>query len=248
MTQRTDSENWNDTYRCACGYECKDVKLAIFGSFLLWLNLYNITYILNRRHSAEWNCRIIAGLHGTVSAIFCFISAFILGPWPFSYIGYPPNSLHCSIFIVSFGYFLFDLLWCLYMRTEGIVMLTHHILSILGLMYVLRYNIYGCESSAILGASEFTNPLLQLRWFLKQTGKYSGKIESLIDWSFVFFFITARVIVGSALYIRLLISPRMEVIAKLGGTTMHCVGVIFSIHLVMFIHKKYIKKNPNKED
>lgn len=240
--------NWTRTLHCACDYQCSDVVLAILGSFLVWLNIYNCIYVVNHKHSAEWNCRMVAGLHGTCSAILCFISAFILGPWPFSYIGYPPNSLHCNIIVISFGYFLFDLLWCLYMKTEGLVMLTHHVLSILGLMYVMRYNIYGCESTAILGASEFTNPLLQLRWFLKQSKKYSGDVALIIDWSFVVFFFGARVVVGSALYVWLMLSPRMEVIAKLGGTMMHCVGVIFSIHLGMFIHRKYIKKKPTVDD
>lgn len=229
-------------YYCACDYLCKDLVLAIFGSFLLWLNLYNFIYVVNWKCSAEWNCRIVAGLHGTVSACLCFVSAFILGPWPFSYVGYPPNLLQCNIIVISFGYFAFDLLWCLYMRTEGLMMLTHHCLSIMGLMYVMRYNIYGCESTAILGASEFTNPILQLRWFLKQSGKYVGNIALFIDLSFVFLFFGARVVVGSALYLWLLMSPRMELIAKLGGTMMHCVGVIFSINLGLFIHRKYIKK------
>ena len=240
--------NWTNTDNCACSYQCKDILLAIIGSFLLWLNLYNIIYIINWKSTAEWNCRIVAALHGTVSATLCFISAFILGPWPFSYIGYPPNLFQCNILVLSFGYFMFDLIWCLYMKTEGIVMLTHHLLSIMGLMYVLRYNIYGCESSAILGASEFTNPLLQLRWFLKQSGQYSGNTALLIDWSFVFFFWGARVVVGSALYLWLLMSPRMELIAKLGGTMMHCVGVTFSINLGFFIHRKYIKRKPNEDD
>lgn len=242
------TQNSIDDYHCACDYQCKDIALAILGSFLLWLNLYNIICAINWKHSAEWNCRIVAGLHGTVSAVVCFISAFILGPWPFNYIGYPPNMLHCNIIVVSFGYFLFDLLWCLYMKTEGLVMLTHHILSIMGYMYVLRYNIYGCESSAILGASEFTNPLLQLRWFLKQSGKYSGTVAATVDLTFCFCFFGARVVVGSALYITLLVSPRMEVIAKIGGTMMHCVGIIFSIYLGLFIHRKYIKKEPNAYD
>lgn len=242
------SQNWTNELYCACDYLCKDLVLAIFGSFLLWLDVYSIIYAVNWKHTAEWNCRIVAGLHGTVSASLCFISAFILGPWPFSYIGYPPNLLQCNVMVLSFGYFVFDLLWCLYMKTEGLVMLTHHCLSIMGLTYVLRYNIYGCESSAILGASEFTNPLLQLRWFLKQSGLYDGNIAMFIDFSFVFFFFGARVVVGSALYLWLLISPRMEVIAKLGGTMMHCVGVIFSIHLGLFIHRKYVKKKPTIHD
>lgn len=240
--------NFSRVSQCACGFSCKDVVLASLGSFLLWLSLYNIIHSVNRKQSAEWSSRIIAGFHGTVSALACFISAFILGPWPFSYIGYPPNPLHCTIIIISLGYFVFDLIWCLYMQTEELIMLLHHLLSVLGLVYVLWFNIYGCEITSILGASEFTNPLLQLRWFMKRAGKYTGKAEILIDCAFFFFFISARVIVGTALYLRLLLSPRMETFAKVSGGCMHCVGVVFSIHLALFFHRKYIKKKPLKND
>lgn len=236
------------TSQCACGYSCNDVALSLFGSFLLWLNLYNILCIINLKQSAEWNCRIITGFHGTTSALACFVSAFILGPWPFNYIGYPPNQLHCTIIIVSLGYFIFDLLWCLYMQTEELIMLVHHLLSVLGFVYVLWFNIYGCEITSILGASEFTNPLLQLRWFLKRTGKYTGKREIFIDWSFFALFIFVRVLMGSALYLRLLLSPRMEVFAKVSGGGMHFVGILFSVHLTLFIHRKYIKKKSHRSD
>lgn len=241
-------QNWTGVHQCGCSQECQKIVLAVVGSSLVWLNLYYIVSAINQKHSAEWNCRIIAGLHGTVSAICCFISVFILGPWPFSYIGYPPNSFHCIIIIISSGYFLFDLLWCLYMKTEGILMLSHHTLSIFGLTYTMYFNLYGCESISVLGASEFTNPLLQLRWFLKQTGNYSGKTALLIDWSFSFFFICARVVVGGILYFCLMMSQRMDKVAKIGGTMMYVIVIIFSINLVMFIHRKYVKQTPYKDD
>lgn len=232
---------------CGCGH-CQDVALAILGSFLLWLNLYSIICAINWDKSAEWNCRLIAGLHGTVSAVLCFISAFILGPWPFNHIGYPPDQLHCTIIIISFGYFLFDLMWCLYMKTEGIVMLAHHMLSLYGFFHGLLFNLYGCELIAVLGASEFTNPLLQYRWFLKQKGRYSGNLAMLIDFSFVFFFFAARVVVGSAFLVWTLMSPRMGIVAKLGGAMMYAVGVIFSIHLAKFIRRKYIFHTASVDD
>ena len=224
---------------CGCG-RCQDVALAILGSFLFWVDLYSLMCAINLGKSAEWNCRIVAGLHGTISATLCFISAFILGPWPFNHIGYPPDQLHCSIIIISFGYFLFDLAWCLYMKTEGLVMLTHHILSLYGFFHGLMVNLYGCELIAVLGASEFTNPLLQYRWFLKQKGRYTGQLAMLIDFSFVFFFFAARVVVGSAFLLWTMMSPRMGVVAKLGGAMMYAVGVIFSVHLAKFIRRKYI--------
>lgn len=232
---------------CGCGY-CQDVFLAVVGSLLFWVDLYGITCVINIDKSAEWNCRIIAGLHGAISAFLCFISAFILGPWPFNYIGYPPNPVHCAIIIISFGYFLFDLLWCLYMKTEGLVMLAHHVLSLYGFFHGILFNLYGCELIAVLGASEFTNPILQYRWFLKQRGCYSGRIAMLVDFGFVFLFFCARVIVGSAFLVWTLMSPRMEIVAKLGGAMMYSVGVIFSIHLAKFIRRKYILLSPLRSD
>jgi hypothetical protein len=232
---------------CGCGC-CKDVALAVLGSLLLWVNLYFIVCVVNHDKSAEWNCRIIAGSHGALSATLCFISAFIVGPWPFMYIGYSPNPLHCTIIVISFGYFLFDLIWCLYMKTEGIVMLAHHILSLYGFFHGLLFNLYGCELIAVLGASEFTNPILQYRWFLKQKGQYTGNLAVLIDFGFVLLFFAARVVVGSAFLVWTLLSPRMEPIAKLGGAMMYTVGVIFSCHLAKFICRKYIFHRPLKDD
>ena len=231
---------------CGCGYNCKDVALSILGSFVLWVNFYNILLRINVKRSAEWNCRILAGFHGSLSTIVCFISAFILGPWPFTYVGYPPNVFHCAIIIMSLGYFLFDLVWCLYMHTEAHIMLIHHLLSLVGLGYVLWFNLYGCEITSILGASEVTNPILQLRWFFKQSGKYTGKMEVVIDWSFFILFILARLILGTALFIRLVLSPRLTVFAKACGGGMHMVGVVFSVHIALFIHRKYVKKEQDK--
>lgn len=247
MADNTTGLNIVSKWICGCGY-CRDISLAILGSFLFWVDLYALISVINSNKAAEWNCRIIAGLHGAVSAILCFISAFIVGPWPFNHIGYPPDQFHCTIIIISFGYFLFDLLWCLYMKTEGPVMLAHHVLSLYGFFHGLLFNLYGCELIAVLGASEFTNPILQYRWFLKQKGHYAGNLAKLIDFSFVLFFFSARVIVGSAFLIWTLASPRMGVVAKLGGALMYTVGVIFSIHLAKFVCRKYVYHSPSKED
>lgn len=232
---------------CGCGI-CFDVVLAIVGSFLLWLNIYNVIQIINFNRSSEWNCRIVASFHGTASAFLCFLSIFVYGPWPASYIGYPPTQLHCSIVVFSFGYFLFDFVWCLYMGTEGIVMLTHHMLSMYGYFHMIYHNLYGSEITAILGASEYTNPILQFRWFTKKLGYYKGSLATFIDWTFVFFFVCARCLVGTIYCIVVIKSPRVDLIAKTGGVLMYIVSLVFSYNLGMFIHRKYIKKKPTMYD
>ena len=237
----------NQEQSCGCG-SCPDMVIAVFGSSLMWFSMYNVIQVLNAKRSPEWNCRIVAAFHGTASAFLCFISIFISGPWPPSYIGYPPTPLHCSIVVFSFGYFLFDFLWCLYMGTEGIVMLIHHMLSMYGYFHMIYLNLYGSEITAILGASEYTNPILQFRWFTKQLGYYRGSLAVFIDWTFVFFFVCARCIVGSIYFVLVTLSPRVDVIAKTGGAMMYCVGLVFSYNLGIFISRKYIKKKPTVHD
>lgn len=244
----TNSSDEEIPHQCGCG-DCSSVALAILGSFLLWFVFYNTLLILGSRHlNPDRTIRILAGLHGTVSALLCFISAFILGPWPFTYIGNPPTVFHCNIFILSSGYFLFDMAWCLYKKTEGPLMLLHHAFSLYGFLHVFIFNIYGCEVVAILGSSEFTNPILQTRWFMKEAGVYVGTWAKFIDCSFVFFFVTARIVAGLVLLVWLCLSPRMSFIAKIGGWNMYAVSVVFSVHLFMFIHRKYVAKTPRKDD
>jgi hypothetical protein len=225
-----------------------DVGLAVVGSFLLWTDIYLLLRLLNRRCSAEWNCRTITALHGALSASLCLISAVIVGPWPFSYVGEKSTEFHTVIMVISLGYFLFDFLWCLYMRTEGPVMLAHHVVSLLGLAYVLNQGRYGSELTAVMGASECTNPLLQLRWFMRETGHYTGRKALLVDYLFVSLFLAARLGAGSVFHYVCQTSPKLNLIIKAGGQAFYIISVIFGIQLCMFFYRKYLKKKRSKRE
>lgn len=219
-----------------------ELLFAAIGSFLAWTDSYFILHTLNRQCSAEWNCRLITAVHAVVSTSLCFTSAIITGPWPFSYIGGVNTNLHNAIMIISLGYFVFDFLWCLYMKSEGAVMLAHHLVSILGLVYCLYQGSGGSELVAVMGASEVTNPMLQLRWFLKESGCYTGKIAAVIDFLFVSIFWIARLGVGSIFHVACQTSPKLDVVVKAGGQAFYIISVIFGIQLVLHVYKKYFKK------
>ena len=225
-----------------------DIGFAVIGSFLLWTDLYLILHALNRRCSSEWNCRIIATFHGALSASLCLLSAVFLGPWPFSYIGEKSTELHTIIMVISLGYFLFDFSWCMYMQTEGPVMLAHHLISLFGLVYALYQGRYGSELTAVMGASECTNPLLQLRWFMKETGHYTGKKAVIVDYLFVSLFLAARLGVGSVFHYVCQTSPKLNLIVKAGGNAFYIVSVAFGVQLLIFFYRKYVKKRPRKTD
>ena len=218
-----------------------ELLFAAIGSFLAWTDSYFILHALNRHHSAEWNCRLITVIHAIISTSLCFASAVIIGPWPFSYIGEASTGLHNTVMVISLGFFLFDFLWCIYMKSEGGVMLAHHLVSILGLIYVIYQGKCGSELVAVMGASEFTNPLLQLRWFLKETGYYRGRLEKVIDGLFVSLFWLSRLGVGSMFHYVCQTSPKLDLITKAGGQAFYIISLIFGIQLAIYFYKKYIK-------
>ena len=210
----------------------------------LWSLLYGLLQVFNKTHCAEWNCRLVTALHATTASILCFVSAFVLGPWPFHRIGEESDSFQTVIIVVSCGYFLFDFAWCLYMQTEDLVMLAHHALSLYGFAYSLYYNRYGCEMVTVMGSSEFTNPLLQLRWVMKQCGMYHGTREVLVDWTFFALFWAARVVVGTVYFSIIVVKPDFGFIPKTGGFAFYVISLVFWTKILLYLLRKYSGRRP----
>lgn len=213
---------------------------AIGGSFMFWSALYMLLQIVNgRRCSKEWNCRLVTMLHGLVAANISLVSVLIIGPWPFDYIARPNTIFHSAIMINSLGYFMFDFTWCMIMKTEGVLMLVHHSLSIYGFFHVLYHGYHGCEMVAVLGGSESTNPLLQFRWFVKELGYYKGWLEYAIDSCFVVIFASFRIICGTTFLVHYATDPNVTTFAKLGGFSFYLVSLLFMTDLLNFAYNKY---------
>lgn len=119
-------------------------------------------------------------------------------------------------------------------------MLAHHVVSILGCAYCLHQGKYGSEISAVMGASEVTNPLLQLRWFMKQTNHYKGIAAVAVDWTFFAMFWGARLMVGSVFHFVCQTSSELDLVAKAGGQALYIISWVFGIQLLWFIYKKYL--------
>lgn len=148
---------------------------ATFCSFAAWLLFYlsvfklipRASFRLTRKSSVEeFFCRIVTLIHAVLVVVLSISSVFINQTWPFREPAGPNLAVQDGICILSIGYFLFDLSWCLYHSTEGWFMLFHHLISITCFATALYRGIYGDEVTAILFATELTNPLLQFRWFL----------------------------------------------------------------------------------
>lgn len=139
---------------------------------------------------------------------------------------------------VCLGYFFFDLGWCVFNRSEGPIMMAHHTASIVGLLLALVMGVSGCETCAVIFGSELTNPLLQIRWFLRQLGLYHSLLGDVVDLLFIVLFAIVRVGVGTAMFYCELTSPRTTIIMKLGGVVMYTIAWVFMVDIARFGYKK----------
>ncbi|TNN01857.1 TLC domain-containing protein 5a [Takifugu flavidus] len=214
------------------------VVIGAVLSLSFWASLYCFLCGVNGSRSYEWNCRLVTLLHGILAVCITAYIGYVDGPWPFSYPGTKNTPLQISALVLSLGYFVFDMAWCVYFRTEGAVMLAHHTMSILGILLTLWLGESGIEGCAVLFGSEITNPLLQTRWFLKQTGKYGTRLGDAVDALFVLLFVAMRIFVGGTMLYCELVSPRPRFFIKCGGVAMYALSWVFLVDIVRFAMRK----------
>jgi hypothetical protein len=214
------------------------VTTAVIGSFLCWSILYYLLCIINSR-GFEWNCRLVTTLHAVVSVSLAVYSAFVVGPLPFHYTGKPNSHLTSVILTSSLGYFIFDFIWCVYFNSEEPIILVHHVVSGAALLLGLLLGESGAEITATLAGSEVSNPLLQLRWFLRELGLQHSHIAKINEFAFGVVFLTVRLGPGTALFYCTMSSPDVQLVVKAASVAFYGVTVVMSIEIVCFLKRKY---------
>lgn len=214
----------------------------VLSCFCIWTTCYYMLCMLNHEKSSEFNCRIVTIIHGVFSCILCSYCGFIVGPWPFDALGEQNTPLQTLCIVVTLGYFMFDFLWCVLKQTEGIDMLLHHITSICGLCLSMYLEHSGSELVATIFGSEISNPCLQMRWFLRDAGKYNTHIAKLNDILFIALFLVIRIGLGSQLLHCTLFSSKSHVLIKLGGASLYTISLVWMIFILMFARKRFFGK------
>ncbi|KFO96131.1 Transmembrane protein 136, partial [Calypte anna] len=99
------------------------IVVEVTCSLVVWLFLYACCCCCNKHRSYEWSCRLVTLLHGVIVTCLSGYVAFLDGPWPLTHAGSANTSLQIHVLSLTLGYFIFDLGWCLYFKTEGDLML-----------------------------------------------------------------------------------------------------------------------------
>lgn len=213
---------------------------TLLAACFTWSTLYFTLCLVNSKHCYEWHIRCVTFIHAITVTILGGYIVFVQGPWPFTDSGGPNSPLQQFVVTISLAYFLLDLTWCLYFRTEGLVMLLHHTVSIAGLSACLVVRCYGTEMVTTLFGAEITNPLLQLRWFLRTMNKYNTLLGNIIDVAFIFLFGFFRIFLGT-IFLYCYYKQETDFIGRFGGTSLYIISWLFWINIVQYSYKKYYR-------
>ena len=109
--------------------------------------------------------------------------------------------------------------------------------------YITKY--YGTELVATIGGAEITNPLLQTRWFLRESKNHKSWLGISIDIAFMVSFGLVRIGAGTVLLVRYY-QQDTDFLGRLGGTIIYTIGWLFWIGIVQYAYKKWIGKGQKK--
>ena len=217
---------------------CDGTMRSVFITAFTWFLLHLILNYFNKHRSQEWNCRILALVHALLVTEMIGIYT-MLYHWPLDHLGERNTPMQRIVMIISTGYFMFDTSWCLYMKTETLLMIIHHFTSLIFLICSLWIDRSGAETICVIWGSELTNPFLQVRWFLKKEGFYDTKFAKLNDLVFVIFFTTVRVMVGGYLMVATCASKQTLLLVKIGGFIFYIIGVVWLYQILIFAAKRF---------
>ena len=211
----------------------------IMVSTLSWTGLYYAIYSFNRK--SEQSVRLVTVFHALTSICLCFYICVVKSTLPLfpQGVGLPNNWWHNLGMTYSLGYFLFDLVWSLYMQTENLVMLAHHVLSILGYLICFNMNLSACEILATTGGAEVSNPFLQLRWYLQQNQRLDSDVGKFAEHMFLLCWFVVRMGIGTLLYFVVVSSDVTFVVVKTGATGMFIISCTFTYGIIQYYRKKF---------
>lgn len=206
-----------------------------------WLILYIIIQKFNSRCTSEWNSRIVACIH---ACVVCRVTEYHQFKWPWHWEEFGKPNLHhqSGILFFSGSYFMFSLLNGIYMRKESSVMLFHHFAGALCMFSCYYVNRSGYEFVLALWASEFTNPLLHIRWFLRMTDRHATMLAIINELIFVMVFFFCRVIfISYIVYQIFFVAANVHYSIKCSTFLVEMTNLVFFKQIIMFVRKRFLK-------
>ncbi|XP_075974568.1 TLC domain-containing protein 5-like isoform X2 [Anticarsia gemmatalis] len=223
-------------------FELSNPWLIKLTSFLLWSNLYIYTVINSPEKSPEWCSRVVTLLHGTVAAIVGFYQCGVRTLNNADQLTSKVMPSQYALMLWSWGYFAFDLLWCVVYWTDAILMLFHHFSALAAITIYMQMDYTGCTFACTLVLMEITNPLLQMRWFLKKQGYGDTYIFLFIEVLYLILFLSLRGILGTCIIYWVFKTDIFCIEEKIITVILYIVSIAFIYDIAGYVVYKYKKE------
>lgn len=234
-----------ETEQLSSSSEFDSVQVPVMSA-ITWAACYLMFKLILPKKSPEYNSRLIALVHGSVAAIIGLNQCF-LNENPFEHPEWLTSGIQQWLMVFSLGYFVFDLIWCLYYQTETKLMIVHHIYSIFAIRSILCKGRSGAEATCSLGMMEVTNPILQTRWFLRSEGFHKTFLFYFVEVVFLFLFFLIRIVVGTYVVLLVLKEPSQDFNFKILSLFMYVISWLFLVNIVNYLRLKFVICDKRKE-
>ncbi|XP_050347164.1 TLC domain-containing protein 5-like [Nymphalis io] len=228
----------------ALQHELSTPSLLKLLSFIFWGWTYIWCTEKAPDHRPEWHSRVVTLLHGSV--------ATIVGLWQCGMTNIDRCRLNTKItpanyalMLWSWGYFAFDLIWCIIYWSNSYVILGHHISALIAVGIYMNKTYSGCTFACTLALMEITNPILQTRWLLRDSGYGHTKLYFLVELTYLIMFLSLRGPLCTYLIYKILPSDYLDIDEKLISLALYAVSIVFIYEILGYVIHKY--KNKIKE-
>lgn len=215
---------------------------AVWISFMCWCLIYLLACIIFPEKEPEYRSRAVTVIHGVFSATQGTTQCF-KDNWTFDEPDKPTTDFQAFLIVISLGYFMEDLLWCLYYQTESKLMVAHHIYSCIALLRILRSEKSGGQTTCCLGVLEITNPLLQARWFVRSHGMRDTALFIATEIIFMVLFILVRIVIGSFVCFLIVTTPENDWEYKFLSIIIYIISWMFMVNITKYFYMKYLQGN-----
>ncbi|XP_028040262.1 transmembrane protein 136-like [Bombyx mandarina] len=222
------------------GPELSTASLLKLISFVTWSWLY-LWFARDGNKSPEWCSRAVTLLHGSVATVVGLYQCGAEAITPCR-LTMKTTPWHYALMLWSWGYFAFDLLWCFVYWGDHYLMLVHHTSALVAVTVYTQKDYTGCTFACTLAFLEVTNPLLQLRWFLKSNGYTKTVLYTMVEVTYLVTFLFVRGILGTYIMMRILKSDIFDVDEKLISLVFYIVSVAFIYDIVGYVLYRYKPK------
>nr|XP_034826824.1 TLC domain-containing protein 5-like isoform X1 [Maniola hyperantus] len=210
-------------------------------SFVFWGWSYIYSSNTSPSKSPEWHSRVVTLVHGSVATILgihqcgttsvdrCRLTMKIS---PGEY----------ALMLWSWGYFAFDLLWCLINSSSNYVILLHHLIALAAVNSYMSKDYAGCTFACTLVLMEITNPFLQTRWLLRYEGYGQTLLFYLVEIIYFVMFLTIRAGFCTYLMFEMINTDILDTDEKIISMALYIISLVLVYEILSYFNHKYKNK------